>query len=136
MQKPIILLFILVTGLVQAQTKADTLAGKWKYMGAMKTQSIYKTDPSWYKKSNATPKFEFVEFTKKGGCTIKEKDKKASTAIYTLNKDELVFGGISYKIRSINAKDLTILRSYYIVTGADGKETRVDEEQISFQKVK
>src|ERR1043166_3975923 len=100
-----ILLFSAV--LVKAQSKADTLAGKWKYMGAMKTQSIYKTDPSWYKKSNATPRFEYVEFTKKGGCTIKEKEKKASTAIYTINKDELVFGGITYKIKSITEKDLT-----------------------------
>jgi hypothetical protein len=117
------------------QTKADSLAGQWKYMGAMESQAL-KSDPSWYKRSNPTPKFESVEFTKKGGCTWKERDKKPVTAIYSISANELTFGGITYTIKSIDGKNLTLTRSYYIFRNTGGKDVRVDEEQISFEKIK
>lgn len=130
---PILILFFL-TG--NSQTRADSLVGKWKYMGAMKTQSIMKTDASWYKNAKATPKFEIIEFNVKGKGSYNEKTKKPIGFSYTVSHDTLLFGGIAYKIKSVDAKDLTLYRGYYIVTDPDGRTTKVDDEQISFQKQK
>ncbi|HEY6161792.1 MAG TPA: hypothetical protein VI112_11225 [Bacteroidia bacterium] len=136
--KRIFLLAILLCGFaaLQAQTKADSVIGKWKYMGAMKSQAVYKTDPAWYKAGKVTPKYEFVEFKKGGKCTRNERGGKPGSVPYTVKDSEIIFDGITYKIKSIDAKNMTLYRGFYIVTDASGKQTRVDDEQISFTRVK
>jgi hypothetical protein len=137
MKKLIVLFFIFSAALAQAQkTRADSIIGKWKYMGASRSNAAYKMDASVYKEQLPTPKFEFVEFKKKGECTYNEKSGLAVHTVYKVNKHLLMLDGVEYEIRKVDGKNLMLYRSYYTVTGADGKIMRVDEEQLHFTRQK
>src|SRR5437667_139263 len=106
--KKIVLLLLIFCGIISAQaqkTKADSIIGKWKYMGAMKTKAVYKTDPAWYHESKATPKFEFIEFVKaKNTFNYNEKGKAAMKTSYSVSKDTVIVDKIKYQIKVINQK--------------------------------
>ena len=130
------LLFFLFSGMSKPVSVTNELIGKWKYMGAMKSQAVIKTDVSWYKPGKPTPKFEFIEFmAKKAMAVYNVKGGKPISLKYSVKEGDLIMGDITYKIKEVDLKKLTLTRSFYYVTGADGKQDRIDEEQISFQKV-
>jgi hypothetical protein len=136
--KKLFFLCVMLCGfaILQAQTKADSLIGKWKYMGAMTSQSVYKADPKWYKPGKPTPKYEFVEFKAGGKCVRNEKGGKPGNTGYKVNGNEITLDGITYKIKSMDAKNLLLYRGFYIINEANGKEKRIDDEQVSFIRVK
>jgi hypothetical protein len=127
-----LLLFIGVHG----QSKTDLLAGKWKYTGAMKSKATYKTDPKWYHDGKATPKFEFMEFKNPSVLTYNEKGSKPTSTKFLVVGDKLTIDGTTYTIRMLNKKDLTLYRSQYVVKEPTGTLTYIDEEQLTFEKVK
>lgn len=136
--KKIILLLFMFGGIISAQaqkTKSDSLIGKWKYMGAMKSKTILKTDTK-YQNSLPTPKFEFIEFAKGNKCIYNEKGKPALKTAFTTSKDTVIIDKVKYLIKVVDKKNLTLYRSlYFVFLNAEGKMERVDEEQLSFIKV-
>jgi hypothetical protein len=135
MKKILLVLFTLAGGLALAQkTKADSILGKWKYMGAMKSQPAYRIDTSLYKNEGPTPKFEFIEFKKKGACTYNEKGKALVSTAYKVNKNLLLLEGVEYEIRSVNQKNLILFRDRYVMKDEHGKTVRIDEEQLHFTR--
>lgn len=119
-----------------AQSKADLLAGKWKYTGAMKSKATYKTDPKWYHDGKATPKFEFLEFKNPSILTYNEKGSKSTSTKFLVVGDKLTIDGTTYTIRILDKKSLTLYRGLYVVKDASGTPTYIDEEQLTFEKVK
>ena len=138
--KKLTILILLFCGIISAQaqkTKADSIIGKWKYMGAMKSKSMIKIDPSKYHNAPATPKFEFIEFVK-GSKTFSynEKGKTTLKTTYKVSKDTVIIDKIKYQIKAVDKKNLTLYRCLYIVLiNAEGKMEMVDEEQLSFIKI-
>lgn len=131
------LILVLFCGTIsaQAQTKADSIIGKWKYMGAMKSKAMVKTETK-YQNAPATPKFEFIEFAKGKTCNYNEKGKPALKTTFTTSKDTVIIDKVKYQIKAVDSKNLTLFRSFYIVlVNEKGKMEKVDEEQLSFIRI-
>ena len=128
-------IFWLLSGILYAQTAADTLFGKWKFAGLYQ-KKVTETLP--YEKFHSDvlpPKFEYVEFKNGDECVYNEETLDDVGSDYSLKAHSLKFAGGTYLVKFADHEHLSLYREMYSCVDASGEKIYVRKEELSFKRI-